>query len=265
MHRKGHTRRCRHRHHRSVGGSNKKIVSFTFSASLIGKGSAKAENYTKTILAWYNDTITWSSEDLEDISISYNPSTGLYEGTCSVDDTFSREDIDIAIEMLVDPDNNGNYPILIKEGSPDMQGYVNGSYNSIGNGNGNGNNNSNNYEDRTDIYLVTGSVKSIQVSSVGATNIPSRNIPRNSENVLTMEPIANGNIMVNFQGEFGRGRYYKKSTYNSMPKKINPFTRNAINQRNEYKAKVGGRGKSRSNTRKTRKTQKSRKSRKTRK
>jgi hypothetical protein len=232
--------RKRRQTRRRVGGSNKNIVSFTFSVRLIGKGPAKAENYTKMILAWYKDTITWSSESLEDISISYNPSTGLYEGTCSVDNSFNREDINIAIEMLVDPDDDGNYPILIKEGSPNTADYVNGSYNSIGNGNNN-NNNSNNYENRTDIYLIAGTVESIKVSNASPKNIPLRNIPRNSENILTKEPITNENIMVNFQGEFGHGRYYKKSTYNRMVHKINPFTRNPINKRNEYKAKVGGR------------------------
>jgi len=262
-----HRRKQTYTRRRRVGGSNKNIVLFTFSVKLIGKGSAKAENYTKTILAWYKDTITWSSEGLEDISISYNSSTGLYEGRCLVDDTVSREDINIAIEMLVDPDDDGNYPILIKEGSPNTDSYVNGSYNSIGNGNNNrnrnsnsnsnsNNNNSNNYENRTDIYLVAGTVKSIQVSNAGPTNIPSRNIPLNSENIITKEPIENGNTMVNFQGEFGRGRYYKKSTYNSMSIKRNPFTRNVINQRNEYKAKVGGRRNKGSKTRKTRKTRK---------
>lgn len=234
---------------RKVGGSGKQVVSFTFSAELVaGKGPAKAENYPEMILAWYKDTSTWSSENLENISISYNPSTKLYEGTCLVDGTMSREDIDIAIEMLVDPDDDGNYPILIKDGAANAPAYVDGSYNSIGNGNHNNNNNnnyngSNNYENRTDIYLVGGTVKSIQVSNVGPTRISVRAIPRNTENALTLEPIADGNGMVNFHDESARGRYYKKSSYNSMVQKINPFTRKAINATNvvQYKAKVGGR------------------------
>jgi hypothetical protein len=87
-----------------------------------------------------------------------------------------------------------------------------------------------------------------------------KNIPRNAENAVMMEPVQDGNNMVNFHGEYDLGRYYKKSTYNSMeyPKK-NPFTRRAINSNNlvQYKAKVGGR-------RKTRKTKKARKTRRSR-
>jgi hypothetical protein len=82
-----------------------------------------------------------------------------------------------------------------------------------------------------------------------------KNIPRNAENAVMMEPIADGNNMVNFHGEYDLGRYYKKSTYNSfvVPKK-NPFTRRAIRTRNvvRYKAKVGGRRKTRKVARKTR-------------
>ena len=87
-------------------------------------------------------------------------------------------------------------------------------------------------------------------------NIVFKNLPRNAENAVMMEPIADGNEMVNFQGEYDLGRYYKKRTYNSLvaPKK-NPFTRRAINSKNvvRYKAKVGGRRK----TRKARKTRRS--------
>jgi hypothetical protein len=259
-------RRVQSRRRGKVGGSGKQIVSFTFSAELVaGKGPAKAENYPEMILAWYKDTSTWSSEELEDISISYNPSTKLYEGTCLVDGTFSREDIDIAIKMLVDPDDDGNYPILIKDGAANAPAYVDGSYNSIGNGNHNNNNNyngSNNYENRTDIYLVAGTVNSIQVSNVGPTRISVRAIPRNNENALTMEPIADGNGMVNFHDESARGRYYKKSSYNSMVQKINPFTRKAINAKNvvQYKAKVGGaaKGSRRHRRRQYRKTRRAR-------
>ena len=250
---------------RKVGGSGKQMVSFTFSAELIGKGPAKAENYPEMILAWYKDTSTWSSEDLEDISISYNPSTKLYEGTCLVDDTFTPEDIEGAIEMLVDPDDDGNYPILIKDGAANAPAYVDGSYNSIGNGNHNNNNNyngSNNYENRTDIYLVGGTVKSIQVAIPEPAEITLRNVPRNTENALTLEPIADGNGMVNFHDESARGRYYKKSSYNSMVQKINPFTRKAISATNvvQYKAKVGGaaKGSRRHRRRQYRKTRRAR-------
>jgi hypothetical protein len=99
----------------------------------------------------------------------------------------------------------------------------------------------------------------IAEENVALGNIVSKNLPRNAENAVMMEPIADGNNMVNFQGEYDLGRYYKKSTYNSfVAPKTNPFTRRAIGIRNvvRYKAKVGGRRK----TRKTRKARKTRRS-----
>jgi hypothetical protein len=88
-------------------------------------------------------------------------------------------------------------------------------------------------------------------------SLNTRNIPADSTNAVMMNTIEDGNSMVNFQGEFNRGRYYKKSTYNQLPDpKKNPFTRERITSKTNYRARVpaasGGR-------RKTRKSYKGRK------
>ncbi len=57
-----------------------------------------------------------------------------------------------------------------------------------------------------------------------------KNIPEGESaiNTITHEPIEEGNIMVNFNGEFPY-RYYKKSTFEKMPlPKKNPVTRAPI-------------------------------------
>jgi hypothetical protein len=88
-------------------------------------------------------------------------------------------------------------------------------------------------------------------------SLNTRIIPAGSQNALLSNAIRNGNRMVNFQGEYGRGRYYKQSTYNKIPEpKRNPFSRERITYKTQYKAHVptasGGR-------RKTRKSYKGRK------
>ena len=70
-------------------------------------------------------------------------------------------------------------------------------------------------------------------------------LPPGATNVITMDDIASGDEMINFHGERNRGRYYKKSTYNSLTSnrgvKKNPFTRAIIEPQNvkRYKAKGG--------------------------
>ncbi len=57
------------------------------------------------------------------------------------------------------------------------------------------------------------------------------NIPRNSnpENSVQYIPIQEGNELVDFHGESGFGRYYKRNTYNALPPpKRNPATRRPI-------------------------------------
>lgn len=72
----------------------------------------------------------------------------------------------------------------------------------------------------------------------------SRNLPKNATNAITMEPIENGNTMVNFHDEYKHGRFYTKNTYDKFRKKENPVTREPILDTVFYKAKiVGGRKK----------------------
>ncbi len=77
-----------------------------------------------------------------------------------------------------------------------------------------------------------------------------KNVPRNTTNVITMDPIMDGTIMANFHGESGLGRFYKKDTYNAMNPKRNPFTRAPIQPSDVmyYRARVlaeGGKRKTR--------------------
>ncbi len=67
-------------------------------------------------------------------------------------------------------------------------------------------------------------------------------LPRNAINAVTMEPIEEGQNMVNFHGESELGRYYTQNTYHALKDKKNPFTRRNIKPRNLvfYKAKVKG-------------------------
>jgi hypothetical protein len=58
-------------------------------------------------------------------------------------------------------------------------------------------------------------------------NIEHIRIPNSSEDAITMNAIEEGNRMVNFHGEKNMGRYYKKSTFNSL-KRTNPYTRRKI-------------------------------------
>ena len=66
----------------------------------------------------------------------------------------------------------------------------------------------------------------------GLIEVSRRNIPAGSTNVVTFEDIREGDKMVNFQGEYNRGRYYTRETYNSMKRKENPITRKAIRSEN---------------------------------
>lgn len=68
-------------------------------------------------------------------------------------------------------------------------------------------------------------------------------LPTNAVNAITMDPITEGQSMVNFHGEFEKGRYYTRDTYNSLSRpKRNPFTRRNIMPANviAYKARVTG-------------------------
>lgn len=69
-----------------------------------------------------------------------------------------------------------------------------------------------------------------------------RTLPKNSSNVITFEPIQEGNEMVNFRAnerkmESNYGRFYLKHSYNQLhePKK-NPMTQQPITDLSYYKA-----------------------------
>jgi hypothetical protein len=119
-------------------------------------------------------------------------------------------------------------------------------------------------------------------------NIPYQgtiSVPKNKTNVVSLNNIANRDRMINFQGERGFGRYYKKSTFNQLATnnqgfKKNPVTRalihpgvnmytynaNVSNNSNENLRKINTTlftdGGKRRKTRKTRKAKKTRKNRK---
>ena len=103
--------------------------------------------------------------------------------------------------------------------------------------------------------------------------IPSMNVPRGSTNAVTMEEIENDEILVNFQDEraLGDPRYYKKTTFNQLNPRRNPYTRQEIiptdplQHFSYYKARLTGGKRSGSKRRKARKTRKTKKVRKTRK
>ena len=156
-------------------GANKtKKVTFNFSAELDGSGPASASDYPQMILAWYKargkDMI-----DLESLTLSYNPDTRLYQGTARVDAKSSQFIIETNIEVFVDIDDDGNYPILIPHGSPDMPNYISGNYYDM--------NQPSNYKDRDDIYLVSGKLRSIQFSN--STPTPKRRKAATRKNIMT--------------------------------------------------------------------------------
>lgn len=69
-----------------------------------------------------------------------------------------------------------------------------------------------------------------------------RYIPAGAENTIMSDEIEDGDLMVNFQDEFGHSRYYKKSTYNSLNpggQKRNPYTQQPIVNARTYTAVVG--------------------------
>jgi hypothetical protein len=70
-------------------------------------------------------------------------------------------------------------------------------------------------------------------------HLNTRPIPAGSRNAVLLNTIADGNRMVDFQGEYSRGRYYTQSTYNQLPEpKRNPFSRERITYKTQYKARV---------------------------
>ncbi len=79
-------------------------------------------------------------------------------------------------------------------------------------------------------------------------------VPAGAEDQILMRPFEAGEVMANFHGESGFGRYYSKEAFNSMElkghprRKENPFTRAPIEPGNVrfYKKAGGGRRKTKS-------------------
>jgi hypothetical protein len=98
-----------------------------------------------------------------------------------------------------------------------------------------------------------------------------RDVPRGTQNIITSNNIEEGNNMVTWGQNLllDDPRYYKKSTFKSLRNRLDPFTRQAIQNETEYRAHlVGGRhkktrkAKARGKTSRRRKTNRSHRSRK---
>ena len=90
-----------------------------------------------------------------------------------------------------------------------------------------------------------------------------RDIPNGSTDAISYEDIKEGDEMIDFDGEYGYGRYYTKNTFKSLGK--NPYTRQPFRTpAAPYKAHLvaappgGRRRKTRKHSKKTRKTRKTR-------
>ena len=75
-------------------------------------------------------------------------------------------------------------------------------------------------------------------------NAGTRFLAAGAENTIMGDEIEDGDLMVNFQDEFGHSRYYKKSTYNSLQagpdgQKRNPYTQQPIVNARTYTAVLG--------------------------
>jgi hypothetical protein len=96
-------------------------------------------------------------------------------------------------------------------------------------------------------------------------NIGNQNVPRGTTNLISTDTIEENDEMVNFHGEKALGRFYKKSTFNSLNhnqlsgRKKNPFTRTPIEIANvqTYRAHlIGGKKSKRRKHKKSSKTKK---------
>ncbi len=96
------------------------------------------------------------------------------------------------------------------------------------------------------------------------------NVPRGTMNLISADDIEENDEMVNFHGEKGRKRFYKKSTFNRINhnqttgRKMNPYTRAPIEVANvrTYKAHLVGGKKTKRKSKTSARTKKSRSSKK---
>ena len=116
------------------GGNGNKLVTFKFSVNFYSDNnpsvSAKADNYPQMIVSWYTDRVEELDQsefdNMRNVKISYDPSTKLFEGVgVMVDgDMSSEEDIQMAIASRIDPDDDGNYAIIIEKNESDAPNYL---------------------------------------------------------------------------------------------------------------------------------------------
>jgi hypothetical protein len=268
------------------GGSNERKISFQFSVTIsnynIPNPTVKVEDYPKMLSAWYRDRNEEHDDfdNIRDVKISYNPSTKVFEGVGYVNDAdglVPEEDIKSDIEIRVDPDN-GNYPIIIRNNSPDTSEY--NIYD--------GENNRNNLVPKH--YIVSGKLISYTISkphSMSASEIgslptftPSKSDYSNGVNALAMGDIENGAVIAFIKSSSGKIHdnqgiiVYKANgeptdayikIFNA-PSPTNPFTREKIQmpadivlKRITLNSSTGGRRRISRKTCKNRKTRKSKK------
>ncbi len=130
-------------------------------------------------------------------------------------------------------------------------GYQPGFHNNSTNYNSNNQNSHNNNESMYGNYITNDDNEDNENNHYGE-NLQRlyteyNKVPNNAQNIITNNAIQDGNEMVNFHGESNMGRYYKRSTYNALRAKKNPYTRRNIQPQNVrfYRAKKTRRARAR--------------------
>jgi hypothetical protein len=156
------------------GGSANKLVNFTFSATLHGNAQV---NYPEKVLAWYREIQipTYSDMyDLNNFTLKYNRGTNMYEGQFLINKNESNESIKDILELFVDPDDDGNYPIIINKNNADSSSfeiYDDNNYN-----------NNNNENKRPPLYLVIGRLEAFDITTLKNNNNMRKNNMKNTRN-----------------------------------------------------------------------------------
>ena len=139
------------------GGSANKLVNFTFSASLHGNAQV---NYPEKVLAWYTEIQVpeyCDFYDLHNFTLKYNRATNMYEGQFVVDAKESNETIKEILELFVDSDDDGNYPIIINKNATDSSNFEIYDANNY---------NSNNENIKLPLYLVIGRLEAFDITTM---------------------------------------------------------------------------------------------------
>jgi hypothetical protein len=86
-----------------------KKIKFTFKVNLRGSGSGYVDD--NALLKWYRGFA--DEEEYPGIHIKPTKKTGVFEGSYNIDGMPPRMNQKAHIESLIDPDEDGNYPIVI--------------------------------------------------------------------------------------------------------------------------------------------------------